>query len=62
MSIEHIYNYLQKQIYFSEPHSILAPEATPMAMEELERMIQEKIAEQQPATEDRSKTQQQPQR
>ena len=50
------------RIHFSEPHSILAPEATPMVMEELERMIQDKIAEQKPATEDISKTQQQQQR
>ena len=31
---------------YSEPHSILAPEATPMAAEELERLLQEKMGEQ----------------
>ena len=45
-------------ICFSEPHSILAQE---VPAEELERMIQEKMAEQQ-AHDDLSKQQQQPQR
>ena len=35
---------LRKFSYFSEPQSILAPEPSPAALEELERILQEKLA------------------
>ena len=44
-------------LVFSEPKSILAPEAAPIPAEELEKMIRERIAEQDIAA---GKTQQQP--
>ena len=47
-------------LIFSEPKSILAPEAAPIPAEELEKMIRERIAEQDKAAGvDASKTQQQ---
>lgn len=48
-------------IFYSEPHSILAPEAPPIPKEELERMIREKMGDKDAGDGKRAESQQMPQ-